>query len=65
MFVTKEEFKNIDVEQVFKDGHNFIKITNGRHEIFKVNSRYKIIDYKKGIGLTETNKIPKYIQNKI
>lgn len=65
MFVTKEEFKNIDVEQVFKDGHNFIKITKGRHEIFKVNSRYKIIDYKKGIGLTETNKIPKYIQNKI
>ncbi|HBI0976532.1 TPA: hypothetical protein I2107_RS12775 [Staphylococcus aureus] len=65
MFVTKEEFKNIDVEQVFKEDHNFIKITNGRHEIFKVNSRYKVIDYKKGIGLTETDKIPKYIQNKI
>ncbi|HDC9329435.1 hypothetical protein APV47_05815 [Staphylococcus aureus] len=65
MFVTKEEFKNIDVEQVFKEGHNFIKITIGRHEIFKVNSGYKVIDYKKGIGLTTTNKIPKYIQNKI
>ncbi|MGZ0075791.1 hypothetical protein ACVXZY_10555 [Staphylococcus aureus] len=40
MFVTKEEFKNLNVKEVFESGKNFIKITDGRHAIYWVNDRY-------------------------
>lgn len=62
MFVTKKELKNLNVEEVFAEGANFIKITDGRHEIFLVNGQYKVVDYKNGMGLSEAQRIPKYIQ---
>lgn len=65
MFVTKEEFKNLDIENVFNTGGNFIKITDGRHAIYHLEKGYKVIDYKKGIGLSEERKIPKYIKCKL
>ncbi|WKD06964.1 hypothetical protein QQG27_06380 [Staphylococcus aureus] len=47
MFVTKEEFKNLNVKEVFESGKNFIKITDGRHAIYWVNDRYVVLDHKK------------------
>ncbi|MGS3632276.1 hypothetical protein MHBAU10_10070 [Staphylococcus aureus] len=49
MFVTKEEFKNLNVKEVFESGKNFIKITDGRHAIYWVNDRYVVLDHKKEI----------------
>lgn len=49
MFVTKEEFKNLNVKEVFESGKNFIKITDGRHAIYWVNDRYVVLDHKKAI----------------
>lgn len=65
MFVTKEEFKKLDIEKVFNGGKNFIKIIDGRHAIYHLDNGYKVIDYKKGIGLSEERKIPKYIKCKL
>ena len=48
MFITKEELKKIDINKAFKDGNNFIKITNGRHTIFKPNGTYKVVNHKNG-----------------
>lgn len=62
MFITKAELKEIDIKKAFEEGNNFIKITNGRHSIYKVNGKYKVVDYKKGLGLTEEKNIPKYIK---
>lgn len=65
MFVTKEEFEKLNVKQVFDEGHNFIKITDGRHSIYRVNTEYKIVDYKKGLGISPEKRIPKYIKRKL
>ncbi|HFE5127465.1 TPA: hypothetical protein ACF897_002774 [Staphylococcus aureus] len=64
MIITKQELKNLDVAKAFEEGANFIKIKDGRHEIFLVNGRYKVVDYKKGLGLglEEAQRIPKYIK---
>ena len=62
MFITKKELKNLNVEEVFAEGANFIKITVGRHQIFQVNGKYKVVDYKKGMGLSEESQYPKYIK---
>ena len=62
MFITKKELKNLNVEEVFAEGANFIKITDGRHQIFQVNGKYKVVDYKKGMGLSEESQYPKYIK---
>lgn len=62
MFITKEELKKVDINKAFKEGNNFIKITNGRHTIFKPNGNYKVVNHKNGLGLTPVKKIPKYIQ---
>ncbi|WP_281512455.1 hypothetical protein [Mammaliicoccus vitulinus] len=62
MFITKQELKKINVKEVFETGANFIKITDGRHTIYQVNDKYKVIDYKDGMGLSEAKKVPKYIK---
>lgn len=62
MIITKQELKNLDVAKAFEEGANVIKIKDGRHEIFLVNGRYKVVDYKKGLGLEEAQRIPKYIK---
>lgn len=62
MFITKKELKNTNVAKAFKSGVNFIKITDGRHQIFQVNGKYKVVDYKKGMGLSEERQYPKYIK---
>ena len=65
MIITKQELKTLDVAKAFEEGANFIKIKDGRHEIFLVNGRYKVVDYKKGLGLKEAQRIPKYIKQAI
>lgn len=62
MFVTKQELKKVNVEKAFNEGVNFIKITDGRHTIFKINGVYKVEDYKSGRLLQVTTKMPKYIR---
>jgi len=62
MFITKQELKTINVKEVFEEGANFIKITDGRHAIYLVNGQYKVVDYKNGMGLNEARKVPKYIK---
>ncbi|MDO5659413.1 MULTISPECIES: hypothetical protein [Staphylococcus] len=62
MFITKQELKNINVKQAFDEGANFIKITNGRHTIFRVNGKYRVEDYKSNRPLDLTSKMPKYIK---
>ena len=49
-------------KEVFEEGANFIKITDGRHAIYLVNGQYKVVDYKNGMGLNEARKVPKYIK---
>lgn len=65
MFVTKDEFSRINVKKAFDEGNNFIKITDGRHSIYRVNTEYKVVDYKKGNGLKVEKTIPKYIKRKL
>ena len=62
MFITKAELKTIDVKQAFDEGVNFIKITNGRHTIFRINGQYRVEDYKSPRPLDLTSKMPKYIK---
>ncbi|HDD7561367.1 TPA: hypothetical protein PBL34_001052 [Staphylococcus aureus] len=64
MFVTKEEFKNLNVKEVFESGKNFIKITDGRHAIYWVNDRYVVLDHKKR-RFIPAKSIPKIYQKKI
>ncbi len=62
MFITKAEFKELDIKEVFNSGKNFIKITDGRHSIYKVNGSYVVIEKD---NLHPTNRIPKYIKIKL
>lgn len=62
MFITKAELKTINVKQAFDEGVNFIKITNGRHTIFRINGQYRVEDYKSPRPLDLTSKTPKYIK---
>ncbi|HDK3231828.1 hypothetical protein OIN93_11750 [Staphylococcus aureus] len=64
MFVTKEEFKNLNVKEVFESGKNFIKITDGRHAIYWVNDRYVVLDHKKR-RFVPAKAYPKYIKRKL
>lgn len=62
MFVTKQELKKVNVNKAFDEGANFIKITDGRHTIFRINGVYKVEDYKSNRLLQVTTKMPKYIK---
>lgn len=62
MFVTKQELKKVNVNKVFDEGANFIKITDGRHTIFRINGVFKVEDYKSNRLLKVTTKMPKYIK---
>ncbi|MHC2027931.1 hypothetical protein ACYO9G_00155 [Staphylococcus aureus] len=65
MFVTKEEFEKLNVKKVFDEGHYFIKITDGRHTVYRINNEYKVVDYKKGLGIRPEKIFPKYIKRKL
>lgn len=62
MFVTKQELKKVNVNKAFDEGANFIKITDGRHTIFRINGVFKVEDYKSNRLLKVTTKMPKYIK---
>lgn len=65
MLVTKDEFKLLNVYEVFEKGINCIKIINERHEIIKVRNEYKVINSELGLGIMEEHDIPSYIANKL
>ncbi|WP_440858064.1 hypothetical protein [Staphylococcus shinii] len=52
----------MNVKKAFDEGVNFIKITDGRHTIFRINGVYKVEDYKSNRLLQVTTKMPKYIK---
>lgn len=65
MIVTKEEFKSINLYEIFNRGINCIKIINERHEIIRIRGEYKVINSDIGLGIMEEHNIPHYISNKI
>ncbi|WP_394524299.1 hypothetical protein ACF0HT_14050 (plasmid) [Staphylococcus xylosus] len=65
MIVTKEEFKSLNLYEMFNRGISCIKIINERYEIIRIKDEYKVIHSDIGLGIMEVHNIPNYISNKL
>lgn len=62
LWITKQEWKALNVKEAFENGIEYIKITNGVHTVFNIEGVLKVVREDE---LHEDRKAPKYITKKI